>query len=502
VPRFDPKGKACPPVRTTQHPHQKTTPNQRPRAPNRAHTPVSPSIPPAVREHTPMIATQTNPTAVSATSPPWEAPLETSGPKGRMRGSPSEAPQLLPPSPQGGEDRGEGLPREAPSLSPPPPHQCPVPDPQCLSLLPDLLNPSLSSTDLCHIHNLTLPQLDQLINSDEIQHQLAAAKRIAQARAEAITACAAPRAAAALADLTEATNEETRRKAATKLLGRTATQPKPAPRPKTNTVTNPNPGPKTPASRGTLSATPDRRPPMRTALAAAFLAAPAAVATPDSDRFSWSENTGWLNWQGQRDPDGTVTGYGRVRFYDNHLRGWIWGENMGWINLGQAGPYAEPALQLSIPGVSGVNVGPIDANGLAPLSGFAWGENVGFINFGPFDPAVTDANGDTIQPRIDTNASPARVRGFAWAENIGWINLGDAIDETGVVTGPADSFGAQVFCRGDLATPIGVLDLADVDAFITGFLAGEPRADLVQPFDLIDLADIDEFINAFSNGCP
>jgi len=47
----------------------------------------------------------------------------------------------------------------------------------------------------------------------------------------------------------------------------------------------------------------------------------------------------------------------------------------------------------------------------------------------------------------------------------------------------------------------GVLDLADADAFITGFLAAAPAADLVPPFGVLDLADIDTFITTFTNGC-
>jgi len=54
----------------------------------------------------------------------------------------------------------------------------------------------------------------------------------------------------------------------------------------------------------------------------------------------------------------------------------------------------------------------------------------------------------------------------------------------------------------DLAEPFGILDLADVDAFIPAFLAGEPLADLAEPFGVFDLADVDVFIPAFLGGCP
>jgi len=57
-------------------------------------------------------------------------------------------------------------------------------------------------------------------------------------------------------------------------------------------------------------------------------------------------------------------------------------------------------------------------------------------------------------------------------------------------------------CVADLAEPTGVLDLADIDAFITGFASGDPAADIAGPFGVLDLADIDSFITSFQSGCP
>ncbi|MEM1185985.1 MAG: VCBS repeat-containing protein [Planctomycetota bacterium] len=53
----------------------------------------------------------------------------------------------------------------------------------------------------------------------------------------------------------------------------------------------------------------------------------------------------------------------------------------------------------------------------------------------------------------------------------------------------------------DLAPPFGLTDLADVDAFIPLFLAGDPSVDFVDPVGIIDLGDIDAFIDAFLAGC-
>ena len=54
----------------------------------------------------------------------------------------------------------------------------------------------------------------------------------------------------------------------------------------------------------------------------------------------------------------------------------------------------------------------------------------------------------------------------------------------------------------DLAEPFGLLDLADITAFVSAFLAQEPPADLADPVGLFDLADITAFVSAFGAGCP
>src|SRR5262245_33796860 len=52
-------------------------------------------------------------------------------------------------------------------------------------------------------------------------------------------------------------------------------------------------------------------------------------------KYSWSENTGWMNW---RDAESAANG---VHVHTDHLSGYIWMENVGFINVGKgAGPYA------------------------------------------------------------------------------------------------------------------------------------------------------------------
>lgn len=57
-------------------------------------------------------------------------------------------------------------------------------------------------------------------------------------------------------------------------------------------------------------------------------------------------------------------------------------------------------------------------------------------------------------------------------------------------------------CAADIAAPFGVLDLADINAFVTGFTGNDPIADVAEPFGVWDLSDIGVFVGAFSAGCP
>jgi hypothetical protein len=53
----------------------------------------------------------------------------------------------------------------------------------------------------------------------------------------------------------------------------------------------------------------------------------------------------------------------------------------------------------------------------------------------------------------------------------------------------------------DLAPPYAVLDLADVNTFVSAFLAQDPTADL-SGNGLFDLLDVNAFVAAFVTGCP
>ncbi len=119
-----------------------------------------------------------------------------------------------------------------------------------------------------------------------------------------------------------------------------------------------------------------------------------------SDTEAWSANAGWLNWR----PD-TANGVEVNQFV---LLGYIYGANLGWINVGNGTPANGIQYRNDSASDFGVN---LDATGT--LRGFAYGANIGWVQF--------EALG---APRLDLNTG--RLSGFAYSANIGWINLGDS----------------------------------------------------------------------------
>ena len=108
-------------------------------------------------------------------------------------------------------------------------------------------------------------------------------------------------------------------------------------------------------------------------------------------RHAYSENTGWINLG----PSNVINAL-EVKFDGTQgvLRGFAWGENIGWINFPTNGH------------------GGVSINAAGKLSGYAWGENVGWIHF------PTNSNGG-----VSINTASGEFSGYAWGENIGWIRF-------------------------------------------------------------------------------
>ncbi|MDB6024975.1 MAG: hypothetical protein JWM68_1198 [Verrucomicrobiales bacterium] len=164
-----------------------------------------------------------------------------------------------------------------------------------------------------------------------------------------------------------------------------------------------------------------RRSTVRDSLVAVLLFIMAAFAASDAkaaglvdatNRFVWSESSGWINFAPE-------TQSVSVAYNDTNrfLTGYVWGENVGYIRLSSStnGPFLN---------TTATNWG-INLNTTGVLSGFAWGENIGWINFGGSNSVV----------QID--AATGFLQGYAWGENIGWIRFRSA-------TNAAVLYGMQV----------------------------------------------------------
>ena len=78
----------------------------------------------------------------------------------------------------------------------------------------------------------------------------------------------------------------------------------------------------------------------------------------------------------------------------------------------------------------------------------------------------------------------------------------DAVFGWGLLNARAAVERATGGCDADLAAPYGILDLADVQGFLSFFLNEEPGADFAEPFGILDLSDVTSFASAFIAGCP
>lgn len=83
---------------------------------------------------------------------------------------------------------------------------------------------------------------------------------------------------------------------------------------------------------------------------------------------------------------------------------------------------------------------------------------------------------------------------------LGALGLAELLDPGSTQRVLAGAYG-QRGCIADLAEPIGVLDLADINAFVLGFAGGDPISDL-DANGLFDLGDISLFVDGFVAGCP
>lgn len=201
------------------------------------------------------------------------------------------------------------------------------------------------------------------------------------------------------------------------------------------------------------------------------------------NKHAWGENIGWTNWH---DADSGLSG---VQVGPFVLSGFIWAENIGYLNVGDGSPETPPYYANTDGTDFGVNIGP---DGL--LHGMAWSENAGWVNFDG-GASATPPQPARIICGEPGHKLPARMQGYVWGENVGWINL-DSVEDTKFVSlslaatpmacdvnwdGTIDGLDVQPFvdtlfmtqgswaanCAGDVEPSMdGAIDLNDVEPFV------------------------------------
>jgi hypothetical protein len=216
-----------------------------------------------------------------------------------------------------------------------------------------------------------------------------------------------------------------------------------------------------------------------------------------TDKWSWSENAGWLNWR-----DAAAASQGAM-VQATFLSGFVWAENAGWINLGDGDPGLPGGNEAHYANAAGVDFGVNRDASTSELFGFAWGENIGWINF-EGGALATPPN----PARVESAGGACRLGGFAWAENVGWINLDDATHFVGLDSsvctpcpgprGDANCDGAANFFDID---PF-LLALFDIGTYRNTFCGGLQCTVDASCDGNVDFFDIDPFLTCLFGGCP
>jgi hypothetical protein len=135
---------------------------------------------------------------------------------------------------------------------------------------------------------------------------------------------------------------------------------------------------------------------------AAATGARAATSINALNKFAYSANIGWVNWEGHL-PSGSGAVIGEFS-----CSGFIYSANVGWIDLGNGTPVNGIRYQNLVAADTGVN-----HDGVGNLRGFAYGANIGWVRFE-----------DVGDPKVDLKTGI--LSGFAYGVNVGWISLSNA----------------------------------------------------------------------------
>jgi len=135
-----------------------------------------------------------------------------------------------------------------------------------------------------------------------------------------------------------------------------------------------------------------------------------------TNRYAWGANIGFTDWRPSAADGVNIGAY--------IFQGYIYGANIGWINMGGGNPGNHIQYANNSATDFGVNF-TVDPNNPSHglLRGFAYGANIGWINFEDTgNPYVMLSNCATANP---STCTMGQLRGYVWSANCGWINLDD-----------------------------------------------------------------------------
>ena len=141
--------------------------------------------------------------------------------------------------------------------------------------------------------------------------------------------------------------------------------------------------------------------------------------------------------------------------------------------------------------------GPLDNDALTVELSFNGGSS--WTEFRRYETAAGAWREDSIEVPAGQGTTNSRVR-FTVSDFDPQNVVEAGIDAVRVTRAICED--AQPECTADLAAPFGVLDLADINAFVVGFSTQQSVADLAAPFGVFDLADVSAFAGSFIAGCP
>lgn len=371
-------------------------------------------------------------------------------------------------------------------------------------LLEDLQNPTLGSLELCQLHNLTLPELAAILDSESYQQAVECIARISTARDKLLEPESKSLAKARLTDLLKTypetdTQRETQRKAATTLLSRS-----PATRPHRPSQSNqPSPHSSLAIQRDSVSVSPMNPTNRSIALLSLSTLTTLAAAGPNSATEDYTSGTGitssYTAFAGTP-AEALVT----LPVQDVNANIWV-GDVAGLVSE-LANPFYNDTINFP-DGTPVLAFGPADLHSLLQ---FDFPVEVTSITFTIYDIETPDAVRVT---GFDDNETETYNSGLLSATELNQTTFTNTFDppirmlqilannSDGLMLSPITiNYTPLNTCQADLNND-GVLDFFDISAFLSAFSTNNPIADLNND-SAFDFFDISAFLTAFSAGCP